>query len=452
VPNTVGTQDDSTGIYVPDLYPGIPDARPAIQAAIDSASKNGGTVSMTRPGTFEFSLAGDNPYQPGTENAFNITGNDVSIYLGPGVVLKLKSNQQTDAGGFAFGFVWKDRNRIRFYGPGTIDMNCQNQPGWTQGFEQQWGGHLNGYASAVGGGCNDNSFDGLTFLNTFGNPINIGELGPTGNAISERVSYTNLKARVFGEGFQMIGVRDFVFNNVELDDRGGTSKGDAMETSNCVNGSIVSCRVYGDGKTATAGSSIDLYGSKDVAISDCLFNGYNNGITMQTNPAGASIVDRITISNCVYDSLRAGDLLGDGSVNYSNCIWRNIQVTCPIQGGSTVPGASARLTGCTFQNCFSLYFGGSVSVSFTGCEIIGGTSHGLVLYYQGPEVPRLEWTGGRITACNGAAIVVGSNGLPWAPTGLIRGADLQGCKSGTWITIGGGTNSSISVGGDTLTD
>lgn len=412
----------------------------AINAAYAKAVlAGGGTVVIDSPGTCAVGVTGTNPYQASTQYLFDVAGNDIRTVIENGTTLRLPNATQTDAGGFVFGFVWRNRLRLTFEGEGIFDLNSQNQSGWTLGYGQQSGGHFNGYATQAGGGIHDNTVKNLTLLNTFGNPVNLGNLGSSNQAINTRCYTKELKCRVYGEGLQLIGVTDGEhFRNV-LDDTGNTSRGDNLEISNCLNIVVGYNRVYGDGTNSLAGSGLDGFGSKKVSVIGNMFDGVNDAMSFD-NGVGGSICDIITVDGNIVNGCRAGlGVAPSGTINFSGNHWKTITATSSLQFSRTNGTALANFNGDTFEACRELLVSGLHRVNLTGCHIKGGSSHGITLSRDGSgNVPKVSFLSGSIRGMGGYAVATSSNGSAFSPEFVYRDNDLRTNTSGVIGHFAGG--------------
>jgi hypothetical protein len=404
----------------------------AIQAAIDAViAAGGGRVVLDEPGTWSIAVAGTNPYQASTQYCFDITGSDVTVEIKEGVTLQLAASQQTDAGGFVFGFVYRNRSRVRLAGKGIFDLNSQNQSGWTGGYNQQSGGHVNGYATEAGGGIHDCTVDDLTLLNTFGNPVNLGNLGASSQAINTRCHVRNTVCRVFGEGIQFIGIEaGSIVGNTVVD--AGTSLGDALELSNCLDIQVLDNIVQGNGSSSTPGSALDVFGSKRCVVSGNIFDSYNDTLGLDNGP-GSSTVDGNTFSGNVFRNNRTGTSLAAGANLFCGNQWVNNGTTgANIQALNTTATSKTRFVGDKFYNCGTNFIEAG-QVDFEGCEADAGSSDFFYVNQEAGYSPTLRWTGGRINnrTSGGAAIAVQSiAATDFAPSVKFFGADLTGNAAG----------------------
>lgn len=409
----------------------------AIQAAIDAAvADGGGTVWIDEPGTWPVGSAGANPYDAGTIYSFELD-DDVTVYVGPGVTLQLPDDTQSGATQYYYMFIFRNKERLRFYGTGTLDCNSQGQSTYSGGYGQQLGGHINGYGTADGN--HDIIVEDLTLINTFGNPCNIGS---NTSLVNRRIYLRNLRCRVFGEGPQLSETEDFVFEGCTVDDTGNTARGDLYELSNCNDGVVRGNVALGDGTNSLAGSGLDLFGSKRVAVIGNVFDGVNNCVGMQ-NGNGGSIVDDITFSGNIFRNAREGiSAFQTGVATFAGNIWQNVgAATALFQFLNTVSTSKTTFSGDKFQTSGTMIFSRG-QVEFNGCEIDAGASAALYFAQVAGYTPTVRWAGGRInnrTSSGAAVSIVSIASTDFAPSVTISNADLTGNAGGVSTVVNSGS-------------
>lgn len=400
-----------------------------------------GTLVFDSPGTC-LGNAQSNPYQAGTLCLGYYAGSNLRFVVENGTILRAADNQQSGTTQYLFGFAFKDRTKITFEGEGTIDLNSQGQSGWTGGYGQQLGGHICGYATEAGGGIHDITVEGLTLLNTFGNPVNLGALGVSNQAINTRCYARDLRCRVLGEGPQFIGVTDCGIFGGTVDDSGSTSLGDLLEFSNCIDFKCIGVTVLGTGTNSLSGSALDCFGSKRGTISGNVFDG-PNGVIDFDDGLGTTTCDAIAVSNNVFRNARAGmSAAPSGSVAFSNNVWDNVgAATACLQFLSTNAGSKCTFVGDKFLTCGS-HIVSRGQAEFVGCEIDKGASHAFYWNQVAGYLPALRYLGGRINGrtANGSAIAVQSiASTDHAPSATFYRVDLTGNAGGVSTVVNTGS-------------
>jgi hypothetical protein len=250
----------------------------AIQATLEQASA-GGTVTITTPGTYLLTPQGDNPYYAGHKYCLLMAHDNVMLFVGPGVALKLADNQQSAAP--IDIIVFEGRNNLTFDGQGEINGNSFNQGGWSGGYSQvDHGIIISGSGSSAKANSNI-TIKHLTLRNHFSNPINIdaGFFGLRNNNI--RIS--NVTAVDCGEGIQVITSDDVWIIDCEVTSPNHVAVGDAIEVSD-VNGFHLSGNTV---KNHWYGSAFDIYGSKNGTVENFVVDDCINGVDVHYSFVGS---------------------------------------------------------------------------------------------------------------------------------------------------------------------
>lgn len=259
----------------------------AIQATIAQAA-NGGTVTITTPGTYYLKPQGANPYFPDHKYCLDIPYDNVTLYVGAGVTLSLASNQQTTTP--IDLIVFRGRTNLTFDGPGTITGNARNQP-WIGGYSQiDHGIIISGYGSSEHANSNI-TVKNLTLRDHFSNPVNIDAAFGLRNS---HIIIDNVTAIDCGEGIQIIEADDVAITNCSVSSPNHVAVGDAIELSDVSRFRIANCAV----RNHWNGSGFDLFGSNNGILESFTVDDSVNGAAVHTFSAAVQpSPSNITIQN-----------------------------------------------------------------------------------------------------------------------------------------------------------
>lgn len=323
----------------------------AIQATLEQASA-GGIVTITTPGTYLLTPQGDNPYDAGHKYCLLMAHDNVTLFVGAGVVLKLADNQQSIAP--IDIIVFQGRNNLTFDGSGEITGNSFNQSGWSGGYSQiDHGIIISGYGSSTRANSNI-KVRNLTLSRHFSNPINIDARFGLRNS---SIQITNVTSIDCGEGIQVIKADDVEISDCNVTSPTHVAVGDAIEVSDVagflITRNAVSNHWYGSG--------FDIYGSQDGTVENFTADDCVNGVNVHYSPSSSVtdpediLVQNGTITNPRGASLAEGcdGLEAIGAV-LTNIVFRNVKIqgTQNAIGIQTLTGVGSKTIGpVTIEDC-----------------------------------------------------------------------------------------------------
>lgn len=334
----------------------------AIQTTLDQASA-GGTITITTPGTYLLTPLGENPYYEGHKYCLLMAHDNVTLFIGPGVALKLADNQQSVAP--IDIIVFQGRNNLTFDGPGEISGNSFNQGGWSGGYSQiDHGIIISGSGSSAKANSNI-TVKHLTLRNHFSNPINIdaGLFGFRNN----NILINDVTSVDCGEGIQVIAADDVEISDCKVSSPNHVAVGDAIEVSD-VNGFLIARNAV---RNHWGGSAFDIYGSQNGTVENFTVDDCVNGVDVHfaftssvTDPENV-LVQNGTITNPrgVSPTGSCDGLEATGAV-LSNIVFRNVK----IQGTQFSIGIQTHAEG-------GLKTSGPVTIE--DCEVTGA-NHGIL--------------------------------------------------------------------------
>lgn len=389
-----------------------------------------GVVLLNRRGTRPLAGTIANPYETGTKTFFTVLSG-VRVIVENGCRLRAADGTQTGVTDYLYMFVFQDVSNVVFEGDGELDLNSQNQPGYSGGYEQNRGGHVRGYtASAGAAGLHNISVKGLRFFNTFGNPVNM--LGNTLN--SSQLTIQDSYGSVFGEGFQLGGAVDgAMLDNLELHDY-GTSKGDWFEFANTANGIRRRCRAYGHIPNTNTGAYADDQGSTNVATSD----GYGYGLNSlyNANPQGGNTPSGNSITGCKFEDCPGTTDGVEGIVVFS----RNVYNRCGTGGNGVfnigTDTSDMRIFDCEFNDCQRPILIAKGIARLYDCRLRGVAAGTAAIFVRRPSgafatQPTVEMMRGSASCPGGSAVMVDGNGNGViTPVIRMAGCDLRNPNAG----------------------
>lgn len=334
----------------------------AIQETLDQASA-GGTVTITTPGIYLLTPQGDNPFFAGHEYCLMMAHDNVTFFVGAGVLLELADNQQSDKP--IDMIVFQGRNNLTFDGPGEISGNSFNQSGWTVGYSQIDHGII---ISGTGSPSKANSnitIQNLTLSSHFSNSINIDAAFGLRNS---NIQITNVSSIDCGEGIQVIKADDVEISDCEVSSPNHVAVGDAIEVSDVTKFHIARNAVTNH----WSGSAFDIYGSQNGTLENFTVDDCVNGVNLHFSPTSlATDPENVVVRNGLITNPRGTAVDGtcDGlEVNgglLKNIVFKNVKV----QGTQFAVGIQ------------TLAEGGSKTVgpvTIESCEVTGA-SHGILV-------------------------------------------------------------------------
>jgi hypothetical protein len=247
----------------------------AIQTTLDQASA-GGTVTITAPGTYLLTPQGDNPYYSGHKYCLLMAHDDVSFFVGTGVVLRLADNQQADEP--IDIIVFEGRNNLTLDGPGEISGNSFNQNGWSGGYSQiDHGIIISGSGSSSRANSNI-TIKNLTLTRHFSNPINID--GGFFGFRNSNIRISNVTSVDCGEGIEVIKANDVEISDCKVRSPNHVAVGDAIEVSDVTRFLIIRNVV----SNHWGGSGFDIYGSQNGTVENFTVDDCVNGVDVHFSP------------------------------------------------------------------------------------------------------------------------------------------------------------------------
>lgn len=334
----------------------------AIQATLDQASA-GGTVTITTPGTYLLTPQGDNPYYSGHKYCLLMAHDNVTFFVGAGVVLKLADNQQSDKP--IDIVVFQGRNNLTFDGPGEITGNSFNQSGWSGGYSQiDHGIIISGSGSSSRANSNI-TIKNLTLTRHFSNPINI-DAGFFGFRNSN-IRISNVTSVDCGEGIQVIKANDVEISDCNVASPTHVAVGDAIEVSDVTTFLVTRNTV----RNHWSGSAFDIYGSQNGTVENFIVDDCVNGVDVHYSPTSlVTDPENVVVQNGTITNPRGVSLTGtcDGleatGAALNNIVFRNVK----IQGTQFAIGIQTHAEG-------GIKTTGPLTIE--DCEVTGA-SHGIL--------------------------------------------------------------------------
>lgn len=418
------------------------DITTALQAAISNTSNS--VVAIVRPGVYTISPNVVNPYQAGTRACVDIDRNNLAIYLGPGVELRLAPNSQTNANGAVYGFVARSKTGIRTFGPGRLNMNSLNQSGWTSGYNQEAGGGIRGYHVANTSGNRDWIVSDWTIENTFGNPVNVYD-DSKATGLDSDVYFRNLRCVNFGEGLQIIGAKLCGVFNCQLRDPLNNTVGDAFEFSVCNGFHAIGNSLIGGG--TLAGSAFDCYSSREGVIIGNVVNGWNNAIGT-TRAIGEQRVQNVRVVGNHFVNLRNGYASDDCEIYFTDNTWKNItefpvfQVFGPVRDTCTITRSGSVATATVANHGYvtgdKVWILGANQPEYNGLRTITGVPSSTTFTYAVTGTPVTPATGTIRAKAHRALIVHSGDTIDNCSPPVIKNDAEFSFKDGHIINCTGG--------------
>jgi hypothetical protein len=333
----------------------------AIQETLDQASA-GGTVTITTPGTYLLTPQGDNPYYSGHKYCLLMAHDNVTLFVGAGVVLKLADNQQSDKP--IDIIIFQGRNNLTFDGTGEISGNSFNQNGWSGGYSQIDHGIIISGSGSPGKANSNIAIKNLTLSRHFSNPINIDAAFGLRNGNIQIINVTSIDC---GEGIQVIKADDIEISDCHVTSPTHVAVGDAIEISDVTRFHITRNTV----SNHWYGSAFDIFGSQDGTIENFTVDDCVNGVNVHYSPTSlVTDPENVVVQNGTITNPRGAAVTGtcDGleaiGAVLNNIVFRNVK----IQGTQYAIGIQ------------TLVEGGSKAtgpVTIEDCEVTGA-SHGIL--------------------------------------------------------------------------
>lgn len=379
------------GIWFIEQFAGAADnssdnAAPANIATSYLASIGGGRLVFGEAGTYLLEDQGANPNWSGHRHCISIPGDNITIEVAAGAVLKLADSQQVDANGPVDIITWSNaRTNITICGEGKITGNTAGQAGWSGGYAQNTNGNI--IMSSGSGGGGNYLVSGLSLEDHWSNPVNIGL-----NATSRirRVKLDGITCKNTGEGAQVIDadVVDYI-NVTQLLDSGITMAGDMIELAECTDFRLVNPVAKATSGTP-AGSAIDIFGSQNGIVSGFLIDGCIDAFGLSNS--GSVTVDDVQISNGIIKNLTSSLCLPFAE---GRLVYRDIEVfDCAgalfqSSGADTLP--PAELYNVKGDNCGSALVAGTRKVIWRGGGNINCTGIGIDISQSSASTRTIEF-------------------------------------------------------------
>lgn len=408
----------------------------AIQATLDQASA-GGTVTITTPGTYLLTPQDNNPYFAGHLYCLVMAHDNVVLFVGAGVVLKLADNQQSEKP--VDIIVFQARTNLTFAGRGEINGNSFNQPNWAGGYSQiDHGIIISGYGVVAGAANTNITVKDLTLKNHFSNPINIDCNGSTRRNSNIRIE--RVHASDCGEGIQVISADDVWITDCTVDSPKHVAVGDGIEVSNTTRFQIRGCAV----QNHRSASGFDIFASRDGVVDNWTSDDNDNGVAVHSF-GGLPDPANVTVSNGVVTNMRNAAEGGvcDGvelnALTLTDVKVVNVRITgTPFGFGFQlgVPSGNKSVGPVVIENCIvtGAQDGILVAAAFSKLKIVGGNyldnrNRGIVLLYSAGLLPAdvgdLYIEGVTATGNGGAGILIDNQGFLVPPiTGVINNLTL----------------------------
>ena len=368
-----------------------------IQAAVDANLGTGNSLIFNKDKVYELQDQKVNPYNVTLQVCIDLKSGGVNLIIPSTTALKMKDNQQTDAGGAVDLIAFRNASNIYIGGGGKIIGNTAGQTGWTQGYNQlQHGCIIRGYSTGGFWGLGHNIIiEELELSDHFSNPLDISSV--------EHLIYKDLRAYNVGEGFGASFCNDVYFDNVLLNDSSSTMAGDAIEVVRVYNFKLVNCTVE---ETNSGASAFDLGGSWNGIVDNFKINNWYSGGGFSFGTSMGYICDNIIVQNGVYanDTLETGSgeialESGEGEITYRNITVKNVpRGFAALTLGDGVIGGIQRVENCTFIKGQISVIGSRVA-EFNNCifDSCGGVGNGVINIY--PQYDN-DTTITRITNCS----------------------------------------------------
>jgi hypothetical protein len=381
----------------------------------------------------------ENPYFAGHLYCLLMANDNVTFFIGPGVVLKLADNQQIKEP--IDIIVFQARTNLTFAGTGEINGNSFNQPGWTGGYSQiDHGIIISGYGVVAGTANTNITVKDLTLKNHFSNPINIDCNGSTGRNSNIRIE--RVYASDCGEGIQVISADNVWITDCIVDSPNHVAKGDGIEVSNTTGFQIQSCAV----RNHRNASGFDIFASRDGVVDNWTSDDNDNGVAVHSF-GGLPDPANVTVSNGVVTNMRSAAEGGvcDG-IELNALTLVNVKVVNVSIAGTPfgfgfqlgVPSGNKTVGPVVIENCSvtGAQDGILVAAAFSNLKIIGGKysnnkNRGIVLAYSGglsaADVADLHIEGVTATGNAGVGVFIDNQGFAVPQiTGTINNVTLTG--------------------------
>ena len=298
----------------------------AIQRALTEvgSGRSGGTVLITTPGTYLLASAGTNPYQAGKQYCLDMAYDNVTLHIGPGVILKLADAQQTNAGGNVNIIAFRDRLNLTITGGGEIDGNATGQTGWTGGRLQTDGGLIVAHHASVLGNRNIR-IERLTLRNSLSNAVWF----RGGTPYSSYIYLDKLRVFACGEGPVVEKTEHLWMTDLYVDDTANVAVGDGIEPADCLYVVIDRCIVNGDGGGG-AGTAFDLFGVKYCTLSNFIIREWaTSGIDINKSSDGTEPTEIVVGPGVIEGVASHGIGLDGGKFN-------NVKIIGVVMDGKDV--------------------------------------------------------------------------------------------------------------------
>lgn len=295
-----------------------------IQLALDEVgnTRSGGTVRIETPGTYLLAAQGNNPYQAGKKYCLDMKYDNVTLFIGPGVILKLADAQQTDAGGNVNLICFRDRANVTITGGGEIDGNAAGQTGWTGGRLQTDGGLIVGHNASVLGNRNIR-VERLTLRNSLSNAVWF----RGGTPYSSYIYLDKLRVFACGEGPVVEKAEHVWMTDLYVDDTANVHVGDGIEPADCLYVVMDRCIVNGNGGGG-AGTAFDLFGVKYATLSNFVIRNWaTSGIDINKSSDGTEPTEIVVGPGVIYSPAAHGIGLNGGKFN-------NIKISNVVMDGA----------------------------------------------------------------------------------------------------------------------
>ena len=413
----------------------------SIQEALTEvgSGRSGGTVLITTPGTYLLASAGTNPYQAGKQYCLDMAYDNVTLHIGPGVILKLADAQQTNAGGNVNIIAFRDRLNLTITGGGEIDGNATGQTGWTGGRLQTDGGLIVAHHASVLGNRNIR-IERLTLRNSLSNAVWF----RGGTPYSSYIYLDKLRVFACGEGPVVEKTEHLWMTDLYVDDTANVAVGDGIEPADCLYVVIDRCIVNGDGGGG-AGTAFDLFGVKYCTLSNFIIREWaTSGIDINKSSDGTEPTEIVVGPGVIEGVAASGIGLNGGKFN-------NVKIIGVVMDGkdvSTGNGIFVAADGLestgpvTIENCSARQFIGSGILIQTIKDI---TVNGGQYNDNGAAGVRFSVVDGNVADADVVRIVVkgvtatgnAAGGLSWLsntfaalPSGYISDCYLSGNTGG----------------------
>lgn len=337
-----------------------------IQNALDTAgAAGGGTVSITDPGTYLLTAEGQSQSQ---RFCVRFRYSNLKLFIGPGVILKLADNQQSDGlPPINIVLLSSGVQNITIEGGGRITGNTHGQP-WTRGYTQD----AYGVIIFGEGGLRNIMIRNLFLDDHFSNSL---DLNGNVNATNKQIRIENVTSDMVGEGPQIIYGDDVWLINVLSNNSTSVMVGDGIELSASTNFHVIGCTSRG----STLGSGFDIFGCKRGVIENFIVEGARFGVSIHSFGDVPDPEDTVVKGGVITSTLTTGNAFGVEliaptlrNITVSEVIVKGNSITNGVQAYTTssVPSGSVLIENCLIENCYYGIFAATIAnLSIRDCTV-----------------------------------------------------------------------------------